>query len=376
MCRASTPGSVLPSISSSEAPPPVETWVTRSSRPNCASAATESPPPTTVVPGHVRDGLARPRACRRERLQLERAHRAVPEHACPRAVISPRTPPRCCGPTSRPIQPSGTSTPSSSCVSVSAANARPSTRSSRQLAACRAAGSSSARLAGSMPSSSHSEAPTSWPWALKNGKHIAPPMSTASATLEEARRARRSCRSPSRRRRSPRAGAPGRRGSPLSVSTSRCSSRPAAALGSRCATRLRRRVRAVRGAERVVDVDVGERARAPSPARGRSSSPPARSARSRASGPRRRRARRPRPRPRARRPLGQRDRRVPAGQLGEAQSAAGRSENSGSTRPSAGRGALTRTSRAPALAQRRERRQRGADARVVGDVPRPRRAGR
>src|SRR6185436_3498847 len=44
---ASTPGSGLPSTSSSEAPPPVDTWSTMSSRPNWASAAAESPPPTT-----------------------------------------------------------------------------------------------------------------------------------------------------------------------------------------------------------------------------------------------------------------------------------------------------------------------------------------
>ena len=49
MYRAFTPGSSLPSISSSEAPPPVERWVTWSASPNCASAAAESPPPTTVV---------------------------------------------------------------------------------------------------------------------------------------------------------------------------------------------------------------------------------------------------------------------------------------------------------------------------------------
>ena len=49
MTSASTPGSVLPSISSSDAPPPVERWSTLSASPNCASAAAESPPPTTVV---------------------------------------------------------------------------------------------------------------------------------------------------------------------------------------------------------------------------------------------------------------------------------------------------------------------------------------
>src|SRR3989454_2298408 len=45
--RAATPGSGLPSRNSSDAPPPVETWVSLDARP--ATAAAESPPPTTVV---------------------------------------------------------------------------------------------------------------------------------------------------------------------------------------------------------------------------------------------------------------------------------------------------------------------------------------
>src|SRR5271155_412469 len=44
------PGSVLPSSSCNVAPPPVDRWSTESSSPNCASAAAESPPPTTVTP--------------------------------------------------------------------------------------------------------------------------------------------------------------------------------------------------------------------------------------------------------------------------------------------------------------------------------------
>src|SRR5690606_38845992 len=46
---AATPGRVRPSSISSAAPPPVETWVRRSARPNWASAAPESPPPATVT---------------------------------------------------------------------------------------------------------------------------------------------------------------------------------------------------------------------------------------------------------------------------------------------------------------------------------------
>src|SRR5687768_2347147 len=46
---AATPGSGLPSRNSSDAPPPVETWVIWSARPAAATAAAESPPPTTVT---------------------------------------------------------------------------------------------------------------------------------------------------------------------------------------------------------------------------------------------------------------------------------------------------------------------------------------
>src|SRR5690606_34638292 len=45
----STPGSGIPWSISSEAPPPVETWDSRSATPAFATAAAVSPPPTTVV---------------------------------------------------------------------------------------------------------------------------------------------------------------------------------------------------------------------------------------------------------------------------------------------------------------------------------------
>src|ERR1043166_4771016 len=47
--RAATPGSVLPSSNSSDAPPPVEQWVTFSSAPHWAAAVAVSPPPITVT---------------------------------------------------------------------------------------------------------------------------------------------------------------------------------------------------------------------------------------------------------------------------------------------------------------------------------------
>src|SRR5205814_9594469 len=47
--RAATPGRTLPSMNSSEAPPPVETWLSLSASPACSTAWTDSPPPTMVV---------------------------------------------------------------------------------------------------------------------------------------------------------------------------------------------------------------------------------------------------------------------------------------------------------------------------------------
>jgi len=46
--NASTPGSFLPSMNSSDAPPPVEIWSILSFRSNFSTAAAESPPPMTV----------------------------------------------------------------------------------------------------------------------------------------------------------------------------------------------------------------------------------------------------------------------------------------------------------------------------------------
>src|SRR3990172_3874241 len=46
---AATPGRTFPSSNSRLAPPPVEMWLILSARPACSTAATDSPPPTTVV---------------------------------------------------------------------------------------------------------------------------------------------------------------------------------------------------------------------------------------------------------------------------------------------------------------------------------------
>ena len=86
-----------PSISSSEAPPPVESQSTSSASPNEASAAAESPPPTTVKPGRRGDRLGDRPGAGGERLELERAHRPVPEHRPGVADHAARTRRRCAG---------------------------------------------------------------------------------------------------------------------------------------------------------------------------------------------------------------------------------------------------------------------------------------
>src|SRR5690625_7871966 len=52
------PGKGFPSTYSSEAPPPVEMWRILLAKPALFTAATESPPPTTVYPGSAEIGSA------------------------------------------------------------------------------------------------------------------------------------------------------------------------------------------------------------------------------------------------------------------------------------------------------------------------------
>ena len=73
------PGSSLPSSSSSDAPPPVETHETRSARPSSWIALTESPPPTTEYASALATASATARVPAANALPLEHAHRAVPE---------------------------------------------------------------------------------------------------------------------------------------------------------------------------------------------------------------------------------------------------------------------------------------------------------
>src|SRR5262249_9836656 len=78
--RTFTPGSSRPSRNSSDAPPPVETCVTASVFPARASAATESPPPTSVTPRQVASASAIAIVPWLKGVELEDAHGPVPEH--------------------------------------------------------------------------------------------------------------------------------------------------------------------------------------------------------------------------------------------------------------------------------------------------------
>ena len=67
-------------MNSSDAPPPVETWVMSASTPARWMAATESPPPDDRGRGAVRDGPGDCEGAVGEGGDLEHAHRAVPQH--------------------------------------------------------------------------------------------------------------------------------------------------------------------------------------------------------------------------------------------------------------------------------------------------------
>ena len=164
---ASTPGIGRPSIISSVAPPPVERWVTPSSRPNLTSAAAESPPPTTVVAALSATASATARVPAANGVELERAHRAVPEDGAA-AGDPPRRRRRRLRPDVEAHPAVGDLDPVELRRSASAVNPSASTRST---------GSRSSQLArlgvGQRPRAaldavlSHREAPTSWPWARK-----------------------------------------------------------------------------------------------------------------------------------------------------------------------------------------------------------------
>ena len=118
---AATPGRSLPSRSSSEAPPPVETHETRSAIPASWTARTESPPPTTVKPSHSATAFATANVP-----SAKRGHSKTPigpfQKTVPASAIAAANSSREAGPMSRPSQPSGRSSYGATCVAASAAN--------------------------------------------------------------------------------------------------------------------------------------------------------------------------------------------------------------------------------------------------------------
>ena len=161
---------------------------------------------------------------------------------------------------SSPISPSGTSTPSSGLrLGVGARSGRPApdrwaARWSRARRPRRRSPAGPARRPRRRTASRRPRGPA----AARNGKHIAPPIRIVSATL------RKDSITPilSLTLAPPSTATSGRDGfssSPVSASTSRSSSSPAARLGDQPRHPLGRGVGAVRGPEGVVDVHVGQR---------------------------------------------------------------------------------------------------------------------
>src|SRR5437899_4123070 len=162
---AASPGSRRPSRNSSDAPPPVETWVTAPCRPARASAATESPPPTTVVPLDAASARAIARVpwlkasiSKMPMGPFQRTVRAAAISFAKASIVR--------GPMSTPSKSAGKSSAPTTRVAAPAAGrsaARWSTGSTTRTP--RAAARSSVRAARSILSSSTRERPTGFPRA-------------------------------------------------------------------------------------------------------------------------------------------------------------------------------------------------------------------
>ena len=101
---AATPGSVWPPRNSSDAPPPVEMWVIRSATPAFVTAAIESPPPMIVVPFTAATALATAIVPVANGVDLEHAHRAVPDDRLRVGDERARRASTVVGPMSRPMR--------------------------------------------------------------------------------------------------------------------------------------------------------------------------------------------------------------------------------------------------------------------------------
>src|SRR2546427_334342 len=165
---ATSPGSARPSRNSSAAPPPVATWVTAPCSPARASAATESPPPTTVVPVDSASACAIAIVPR-----LKASTSKMPmgpfQSAVRAAAISCANASVACGPTSTPSRLAGKSSAPTTRV-VAPASGRSAARWStgRRMRTPRAAARARVAAARSTLSASTRERPTGFPCARRN----------------------------------------------------------------------------------------------------------------------------------------------------------------------------------------------------------------
>ena len=237
-----------PSTSSSDAPPPVERWSTWSCEPELrerrgASRRRRRP----WCPAPRRPPRRPPRVPGGERLELERAHRAVPEDR----ARAPRSPRRSARPRPRADVEAHPAVGHVDAVELPAlgvggerarrARGRPAARSLRGRRASDALG---ARLDALLLAQRVADVVALRP--EEREAHRAADQHRVGDARGSAR-SRRSCRSPSRRRRPPRAGAPGR--SRIAVQRRRPRARAAARRRSAAGAR-RPRWRRARGARR------------------------------------------------------------------------------------------------------------------------------
>ena len=185
---ASRPGRSPCSISSSEAPPPVEMWSTSVGEAELRDGGRG----VAAADDRERRGLGHRLGDRAgaglEAWVLEHAHRTVPQDRAGVEDRRRRTPPRCPGRCRRPSSRRAGRAPNlrTSPPASGRRSCRPGRGRRCRSGRCRSvAGSSSNARSVSTWSSSHSELPIGWPWALRNVKHMPPPMRIESATCEQ-----------------------------------------------------------------------------------------------------------------------------------------------------------------------------------------------
>ena len=189
--RAASPGRSPCSMNSSDAPPPVETWSTRSARPNSRAALALSPPPTTEKPRRRRPPRP-PLGCRPRSAGPRTRPSGRSRRPCRPPRSRRRTRPPCPGRCRGPSTPAGTSGRQWR-TSPAGPSPVPNSPARAEDRRCRSAPQirlplrpSSWRRSRRRGPCSSSEAPTSWPWAARKVKHMPPPTSRVSTLSSSA----------------------------------------------------------------------------------------------------------------------------------------------------------------------------------------------